>query len=245
MKTLLFLVVVTFLVPLIATVYAQQDTLIHPSDTLWIPFDTVYFDGYTGINYKVQDAREDNWWVHEWQIYLGDKKILTSFRWYPSPQLYDFCHDPEGVRKPCYIQDINGDSKGEIIFTVMSGGNDGRASTYIFSLDTAAVEIGRFEGLKTNLSDVYPADIDNDHIFELHSRDRNYECWPDGCAGSPAPKLIWKWDGKSYRLANFKLGHYILVNENKLDSTVLENLISEIKRDTAKIRNFNPSDEDH
>ena len=169
---------------------------------------TFYFSGYQAILYKIQ--LEENWWEYEWEVRLCDKNLLTSFRWYPAPEFHNFNYDPNGVRKPRYVEDINGDRKGELILSVISGGNNGWESSYIYTLDTIATEIAVFNGLNSGLNGIHLLEIDQDTIPELVFNDMNYGCWPEGCFGAPAPLLIWKWDGNKYRLSNLKYKEYLL-----------------------------------
>ncbi len=191
-------------------VFGQDDTTVTKADTIRTPVDTIYFSGYMAINFSVRASNEENWFENEWEVYLCDKKLLTSFRWYPGPGFVNFNRKAGGGGTPRLIQDINGDNRGEIIFEVYSGGNNGWESTYIYTLDTIATEIGLFDGLNQGLNMLNLQDIDGDGIPELISNDMNYGCWPEGCAGAPAPLLIWKWTGKQYRLANLKFSRYLL-----------------------------------
>jgi len=177
------------------------------TDTLRVPVDTIYFSGYTGINYKVYE--DENWWEHEVEISLGDKVLLTSMKWYPSPDLYNFCNDPNWSDSVCYLRDINNDQIPEVIINVVSGGNNGCESNYIYTIDTIATLIGNFNGVETKLNALRLQDIDGDNIPELLFNDMNFTCWPEGCAGAPAPLLIWKWTGQEYKLANFKFRNFL------------------------------------
>ncbi|HBC45978.1 MAG TPA: hypothetical protein DEO84_08025 [candidate division Zixibacteria bacterium] len=191
------------------SVFGQADTINVISDSIRTPVSTVYFAGYKAVNVSVGAKGEDNWHENEWEVYLCDRKLLTSFMWYPGPVFYDFNYNPNGGNQPRYIQDINNDGKGEIIFEVYSGGNNGWVSTFIYSMDTTATLIGDFKGIDTGLNMLRFNDIDDDSIPELIFNDMNYDCWPEGCAGAPAPLLIWKWTGKQYRLANLKFSQYL------------------------------------
>lgn len=212
-------------------------------DTVRTPTDTLYFAGYTAIYYRVEDVPEKNLWMNEWSVYLCDKKLLTTMMWSPGLGFYNYYYNPDGSGQPCYFRDINNDGKGEIIFQANSGGNDGRASTIVYSLDTAATKICELDGLNKGLGPAWLDDLDYDSIPELVTNDRHYECWPDGCAGSPAPYLVWKWDGNQYRLANFKLSNIILDKLLNLGPANFTKMINAIEQDTSKIRNFNPNDE--
>jgi hypothetical protein len=178
------------------------------TDTLRVPVDTIYFSGYTAINYKVYE--DENWWDHEVEIRLCDKVLLTSIKWFPSPALYNLSYGTKGDNGICYLRDINNDHKPEIIINVVGGGNNGWESNFIYTLDTAATLIGNFDGNNTGLNALRMEDIDGDSIPELIFNDMNYGCWPEGCFGAPAPLLIWKWTGSKYKLSNIKFKTYLL-----------------------------------
>lgn len=223
------------------TASGQSNKVMAKIDTVRTPIDTIYFAGYKAINFKI--LCEENWYETEWEVYLCDRKLLTSFRWYPGPRLYNFGYNSKGVKKPHYIEDINGDGKGEIIFEVYSGGNNGRESAYIYTLDTLATLIGKFNGINTGLNMIRLDDLDGDSVPELIFNDMNYGCWPDGCAGAPAPYLVWKWNGNNYQLANFKLGNLILRQLNYWNPDSIPEILNTVKNDTSKIRNFDPNNE--
>jgi hypothetical protein len=124
--------------------------------------------------------------------------------------MYNFNYDANGVKKPRYIEDINGDKKGEIIFEVSTGGSGGDESAFIYTVDTIATKIGDFGELDKELRGFGLEDIDGDGIYEVVFGDNHFNYWPYGNGAMASVILVWKWDGKIYRLANFKL-HDVLI----------------------------------
>ncbi len=177
------------------------------NDTLWIPEDTLYFDGFRAVYSRNLD------WERRWQVFIGDKLIMTSPQFNMIVNIGNVTCQVHSPNDTCNIVDLTGDGIGEVIFSYPSGGNDGTGSSFIYTLnpaDSSAKRIGTFDGFKLGYDEVYPKDIDRDSIPEMISRNRMWECWNVPCAGSPAPLMIWKWTGKRYRLANFKYSNYIL-----------------------------------
>ncbi|MCP4580903.1 MAG: hypothetical protein GY839_04750 [candidate division Zixibacteria bacterium] len=111
-----------------------------------------------------------------------------------------------------FLQDLNKDSKRELKVNIASGGSNGAEDVYIYSIDSAVVLINALDGMNK----VMPRfrDIDRDSIPEIIFNDNLFLCWHTGCAGSPRPPLIWRWDGERYRLANFKYKDHILNGHN-------------------------------
>jgi|WetSurMetagenome_2_1015567.scaffolds.fasta_scaffold17887_2 hypothetical protein len=209
------------------------------TDTLRVPVDTIYFSGYTAINIRI--VEEENWWENEWEVYLCDKKLMTSFRWYPGPVLYDFCHHADGSGTPCYLRDINNDKRGEFIVVAFSGGSGGNEAGFIYTLDTIATEIGVFDGMDGALGPFGLEDIDGDTAMEVIMYDEHNNYWPYGNGSMASICLVWKWDGNKYRLANFKMANQILRNVNHLNPDSLSYLLEKIKNNPDKINNFNPA----
>jgi hypothetical protein len=214
--------------------FGQGKTPIINDDTVRTVVGTLYFAGYRADNVAVK--YEENWYENEYQIYLCEKKLLTSFRYYPGPELYNF--NPH--RAPRYFQDINGDGKGEIIFVVESGGSGGDMSAFIYTLDTIATKIGDFGELDKELRGLELTDIDGDSILEVIFGDNHFNYWPYGNGAMGSVSLVWKWDGENYRLANFKLGDYILQHiYGKLAASYLDLAI----QDTFTVQRFDSNDE--
>lgn len=186
-------------------VYAQ-------SDTLKVPIDTIYFDRYKAVFNEYIDR--DNFSVYNWEIFFGESKILSTFKYFPGPEFHDLCHSVP----PCYFKDITGDKVGEIMLSAACGGTAAFETTVIYSLDSTATEIGLFDGLNHDLNYADLTFIDADSIPEVVSNDLNYReryFYP----GGPFVFLVWKWDPSifHYRLANYKLGDLILKKFHKID----------------------------
>jgi len=204
-----------------------------------IALDTVHFSGYTLIRYKVFEDGE--YWMQNFDIYLCEKKLLASITWYPPPELYTFCYHSQGEGFPCAIRDINNDRKGEIIINIFSGGSGGNEAGFIYTLDTVATEIGVFNGIETDLGPFGLEDIDGDTCMEVVMWDTHNNYWPYGNGANGSINLVWRWDGKKYRLGNFKMADQILKNVNHLNPDSLSFLLEKIKNNPDKISNFNPA----
>jgi hypothetical protein len=198
-----------FIAAYMALVALMPVTAMAQTDTLRVPKDTVYFDVFRAEYFTLKV--EENWWLGQIDIFLGNKKLMTSPAWNWGPWFEGFCQKPP----PCFYKDITGDGIGEVIIWYPSGGNDGRGSSFIYTLNSAessAVMIGTFDGIEKGYDRICAEDLDGDSIPEVISYNRVWECWNIPCAGSFAPTLIWKWTGGEYRLANFKLDDYLINN---------------------------------
>jgi hypothetical protein len=208
-------------------------------DTLRVPVDILYFGEYTLINYKIILDEDTNW--RNFVIYRGNDTILTSMTWYPPPELYTFCYHSGGAGPICPLKDLNGDGKDEVIIILGSGGSAGNESAYIYTLDSTAINIGSFDGFDGELGPFGMEDIDCDSLMEVTMWDEHNNYWPCGNGTMGSINLVWKWDGKNYRLANYKLADQILRKLNHLNPDSLNILLIGIKKNPEKISNFNPS----
>jgi hypothetical protein len=200
-----------------SNVMAQKSNPRELVDSLWdseylalgyyTPFDTIS----RGSDYG-----------HQYEIMYKGKVILRSRQW-PFMDLHNYCYSPNKENVPCFLKDINADGKPELMFSYASGGTDGATDLDIYTIDSSATLIGRFGGL--NKTGGWLRDIENDSILEVIFYDNLFLCWHSGCAGSPRPPLIWRWNGREYRLANFRFKDYIL-GDYHFNSTELKNDIS-------------------
>lgn len=201
-------------------------------DTTDTPFLSFSFAGYRGINYQSTDSSGHE--VYGWIIFRCGKMLVSSIKWptdvtiFRYPEYYGRS-DNSGTARPIY--DINGDGKGEIILQTRLTPTIRIGSTFIYSLDTAATEIGKFDGLKTGLGPVALLNIDDDQYPELVFNDVSH-------AGLC---LVWKWDGTRYRIANAKLHTEILRIIYHTDSTEIANKITERRNGENKIKDFDPN----
>ena len=169
--------------------------------------DSLIVDQYKAMHYyyPYNQNMDDMPYGYQYEIYMNGRKILSSLIW-PFMGIYP-CSFGDTA---CTFTDINGDGIRDIIFSYLSGGNDGADTDDLRSLDSVGSEIHYFDGLDSALGSLTLDDIDGDGLAAFCYIDLTYGCWPDGCAGSPVASLVWKWDDKSYRLANFKLGSVII-----------------------------------
>ncbi len=186
------------------------------------------------IPYDNTDIYED--YGDYYELFYRDKIILTSIL-YPKLSIcnYDFfCGCDSAVQ---FLKDITGDGKPELTFYSASGGSNGAENVYIYSIDTAAVLIGKFDGF--NKSSASFIDIDGDNIPEMICCDIRFQGWNCGCSNAPCPTLVWKWDGDKYRLANFKFKDYILLDLNT-DSKHLDECLAWYIRDFPNSTKYAP-----
>ena len=176
--------------------------------------DTCHVDGYLiTLRYYLQIDTND--WGGQYKIYRNDTLLVTSIIW-PFLGIDGCCYDPP----PPKFSDINGDGISDAIIVCASGGNDGADDVFIYSLDRPNHEIGRFTGL--DKGEFFYRDIDGDKLPEMIFPDIHYQCWHYGCSNSPAPFLVWKWDGIKYRLSNIKLADQILLNLYQIEPDSVE-----------------------
>jgi len=164
--------------------------------------DSFTVDGYL-ITFHYYPQIDTGSWGGQYKIYRNDTLMVSSMIW-PFLGIDGCCFYPP----PSRFSDMNGDGIEDVLFVYASGGNNGADDVYIYSLDRPENEIGRFTGM--DKGEFFPEDIDGDSLPEMIFPDIQYICWHYGCAGSPRPYLVWKWDGTKYRLANFKLARHIL-----------------------------------
>ncbi|MEE9118207.1 MAG: hypothetical protein V3U02_06405 [Calditrichia bacterium] len=118
--------------------------------------------------------------------------------------LYNFSSDST---KAIYANDIDGDGTLEFILHCNSGGQQCCNGFYVYSLYEKPVirdsvvcynPIGQLD------------DLDGDGIPEIFCGDDWFLGWKAHWSKSAGFRLIWKWDGERYRLANFKFADYLL-----------------------------------
>lgn len=178
------------------------------TDSYLVPQDSIYVAGYKAIYYR--STINDSIPQFEWGVFLCDTKILATVESNTKIDIYNFCNNPPCRIISCNLGDINNDGNGEVIFSIPDTGNNERVTTYIYSLNTEARQIGVFNGITRGHSGIRFKDLDGDQVPELIFKDLNYQSWHYRYSESPAPYLVWKWDGQQYRLSNFKLARGIL-----------------------------------
>ena len=152
---------------------------------------------------------------YQWSIVHNGKTILTSPSCSLEVWLYIFSWIQDGINCAANQKDITRDGVGEIIFEIPE-----LHSMYVYSLDTAGAQLGVFEGAAHEYRDIHLRDLDGDSVPEFIAASTHYDVWSSDYRVD-APSLAWIWDGKKYRLANFKLSEEILekqygLNESKL-----------------------------
>jgi hypothetical protein len=190
-------------------------------DTVRVAIDTLYFNNYFAIKNKL--LLEEYWFEFEWDIFYKDKKILTSPSYFPIVDIQNLSCYSHIPNDSCHCKDITGDDICEIIISIPSGGNNGAEDIFIYSLDSTANSIGKFDGLNKIFGSL--RNIDGDSIPEVIFYDLQFDCWPEGCFGAPRPMLIWKWTGNGYKLANFEFSSYLLESKGWKDEPDIKKTI--------------------
>jgi hypothetical protein len=173
-------------------------------------------NGYTIKKLLYPFSRDCDEYGYQFQI-AQDSIVLIESRIWPFMDMWDFCRNWRMKSPACHFKDINSDGIVEVMFNYRSGGNDGTEDLEIYSIDSTGRRIAFFNGLENGCGLYWMKELDGDSIPEICTYSRHYECWKDGCAGSRAPVLAWKWDGGKYRMANWKLSDSILRIINKID----------------------------
>ena len=94
--------------------------------------------------------------------------------------------------------DITGDGNPNVAIYEWTGGAHCCFNVFLFEIGDKFRQVAAVYG-----KDSIPRfdDIDGDSIPEVVIHDCTYAYWPQSFASSPAPRVILRWDGKSYRVA--------------------------------------------
>ena len=106
-----------------------------------------------------------------------------------------------------YTRDIDGDGLSEFILNCNGGGQQCCSYIYVYSLRDKPV---KRDSVYCETPFVRLIDLDGDEIPEIFCGDNWFKGWKAHPSESAGIRLIWKWDGKRYRLANFKFADYLL-----------------------------------
>jgi len=124
--------------------------------------------------------------------------------------IYDFCKDSLAIDTDCVLRDINGDGIPEIFTDEYWGGNQCCSEFRIYSLQKPAKILAN---IIPSIYRLYMDDLDGDSVAEVTHFDAHWVGWKtEDKFEFPYPKIIWKWDGDSMRVANYKFADSILVD---------------------------------
>lgn len=106
-----------------------------------------------------------------------------------------------------YTRDIDSDGISEFILNCNGGGQQCCSYIYVYGLRDKPV---KKDSVYCETPLVQLIDLDGDDIPEIYCGDNWFKGWKAHPVKSAGLRLIWKWDGKKYRLANFKFADYLL-----------------------------------
>lgn len=168
--------------------------------------ETINLGDFTAIIYNVEDLKSGR--IHdEMLLKKGNSPAMSTMS--KSIELYDFNSGDKKAKTKQYMKDINRDGINDIIIIGYTGLGKCCYQVSIHSLKPVVEEIGRFDMQAVDKFQL--KDLDGDSIPEFIFRDSDFGKWNTPTyEDSPMPLLIWKYDGKSYRVANYKFSKYLL-----------------------------------
>lgn len=112
-----------------------------------------------------------------------------------------------GPRKlPSFLigHDVTGDGNPNVAICEWTGGAHCCFNVFLFEIGDRFRHVATIYG-----KDSIPRfdDIDGDSVSEVIIHDWTYAYWPQSFAGSPAPRVILRWDGKAYTVAFDMMRH--------------------------------------
>jgi hypothetical protein len=163
-------------------------------------YDSVSLGQFTGImNYRYYRDRKIDFFLR----IMDGENIIDEIADYEI-SLYKFPRDDNGEE---YARDINGDGTKEFILHRNGGGQQGYDHIIVYSLGDKPI---LRDAVSCGSPSVRLLDIDADEIPEIYCGDYHFMGWKAHPSESAGLRLIWKWDGAQFRLANFKFTDYLL-----------------------------------
>ena len=184
----------------------KPDTASIYPEYLQVPSDSLFFDGYKAVTYNYEDSSGHITSIlNVLRIFRGRKEMIAVYD--ECSGMYNFCESLPIFKDNCYLQDINKDGLGELIIAYGTGGANCCEGGYLYSMADSAILLLQ---MKPALLSFELTDIDNDSIPEILTCADIFASFMEYPYRSFMQWLIWKWDGKSYRLANGRFADYIL-----------------------------------
>ncbi len=167
--------------------------------------DTVFLGDYIAVRYNYVDSLGRRTSItNELVFYKGSKEVLAITE--GASSIDNLCsYDPQSSES-CFLRDINADGFDEVLVAYFTGGANCCFGANLYSIDGSLKLIFRIE---PNLREFELIDLENDQIPEFIFVDETFAHWKDTYKVY-LPRLIWRWDGEKYRLANFKFSDHIL-----------------------------------
>jgi hypothetical protein len=140
-------------------------------------------------------------------IYKGDKEVLSIDE--GGTGFVNICGQYTAEKDTCYFSDINRDSVDETIVDIFTGGANCCFTMRVYALKDSLEELLNLDAV-VHGSDL--VDIDNDSIPEFVTWDNRWAFWQSENTSWKAylPRIVWRWDGHKYKIANFRFSDYLI-----------------------------------
>lgn len=185
----------------------RPDTASIYPEYLQVPSDSLFFDGYKAVTYNYEDSSGHLMSVvNVLRIFRDQRELIAVYDEFSG--MYNFCEFLSYIKDNCYLQDINKDGLKELIVIYATGGASCcEGAGYLYSMSDSAMLLLQ---MKPTLASFEIADLEHDSIPEIITYDDTFTSFMEYPYRSFLQQLIWRWDGKKYRLANRKFADYIL-----------------------------------
>ena len=91
--------------------------------------------------------------------------------------------------------DVSGDGVPDLVAMEYSGGAHCCSTYYVYSLGPEIALSGVLETWDAGAAFV---NLDSTPALEVESNDMSFAYWNTSFADSPAPRVVWRWDGRAY-----------------------------------------------
>jgi hypothetical protein len=232
---MIFLIIVLWFLP----AYSEVQR-IKIFDWTIIPDQTFINPPYWLVLYKV--TSDSGLVQNEIDLYYAKDTLVTITGLVGRIEPYLFRWKQDSLCLSTYCKDINHDGKHEIV--IGSSPNPGHVpeTIYIYSIDlsdTTAPLIKVCDGAKDGYDQIWLKDLDGDSTYEIIAKSTRYRIWY-GPSHSEGPRLVWKWDGREYRLANSKLANYINNIEYNIGDSTYDSVLRFYINSPLLSSNFRP-----
>jgi hypothetical protein len=194
-----------------------------------VPYDSIISGEYRAVRYTYKDTLGQ---AVDFQtgisVYKRDMKLISISE--DINEMVNLCSDLFSypvlpyIHNDCYFHDINKDGLSEMVITDgWAGGSCCEGGLKLYSIDDTAKLLIE---MTPTIAGFYAFDIENDSIPEFITWDDTYTSFLDYPYRAFIQRLIWKWDGTKYRIANGKFEDYLL-NELGPNKMPLQNYLDE------------------
>lgn len=162
--------------------------------------DTVGLADFRGeISYRYDGDHQIDFIL---RIFEDEQEVLATADY--EIGLYNFSNDSLLTE---YTMDLDGDGTREFILHCNGGGQQCCNDIIVYGLEERPILIDSVY-CETPLAEL--EDLDGDDIPEIFCGDDWFKGWKAHPSISPGLRLVWKWDGSKYRLANFDFADFLL-----------------------------------